>query len=41
MRADYPAFDPHLPETKERMKAQFKADLSTIVERFPQVTFIG
>jgi len=37
----YPAFDPHLPETKERMRAQFKADLAMIAERFPQVTFIG
>lgn len=39
--ADYPAFDPHHQETKDRMKAQFKADLSTISERFPQVAFIG
>ena len=37
---DYPSFDPHLPETKERMRARYKADLATIAERFPQVTFI-
>lgn len=37
----YPAFDPHLPEMKEKMKAQFRADLATIAERFPQVVFIG
>ena len=39
--ADYPAFDPHQPETKELMKAQFKADVAAIRERFPQVAFIG
>lgn len=38
---DYPAFDPHLPETKEQMRAQFKADLATIAEKFPSVGFIG
>jgi hypothetical protein len=38
---DYPAFDPHTPEAKEKMKAQFKADLATIAAKFPQVTFIG
>ncbi|MGV3548460.1 hypothetical protein [Rhizobium sp.] len=37
---EYPAFDPHLPETKERMRAQFKDDLATIATRFPQVSFI-
>jgi len=39
--ADYPAFDPHQQETKEKMRAQFQADLVTIGQRFPQVTFIG
>jgi hypothetical protein len=39
--ADYPAFDPHLPETKERMRAQFNEDLATIAQRFPSVRFIG
>lgn len=38
--ADYPAFDPHLPETKERMRAQYKADLAAIAERFPSVAFV-
>jgi hypothetical protein len=35
------AFDPHVPETKDRMRAQFKTDLATIAERYPAVTFIG
>jgi hypothetical protein len=39
--ADYPAFDPHLPETKERMKAQYKADLAAIPTRFPSVRIIA
>lgn len=37
----HPAFDPHAPETKERMRAQYKSDLATIAEKYPQVTFIG
>jgi hypothetical protein len=37
----YPAFDPHQQETKEEMRAQFRADLATIAKRFPQVAFIG
>ena len=38
--ADYPAFDPHTPETREQMRAQFKDDLAAIAAKFPQVTFI-
>jgi hypothetical protein len=29
-----------VPETKERMRAQFKADLAAIATKFPAVTFI-
>lgn len=39
--ADHPAYDPLDPEAKERMRAQYKADLATIAERFPTVGIIG
>ena len=39
--SEYPAFDPHLPDTKERMRSQFEADLATIAARFPAVTILG
>lgn len=38
--ADFPAYDPHNPETKAHMKAQYAEDLATIASKFPQVTFI-
>lgn len=38
--ADFPAYDPHKPETKAHMKAQYAEDLATIASKFPQVTFI-
>jgi hypothetical protein len=37
---EYPAFDPHSPDVKKRLREQYRDDLAAIALKFPQATFL-